>query len=125
MRLATHTSPCPAALPSQAALQQPLSVPLPWPLQIILAVSFTKRASQELKTRLDSVLGFVDSGVTLGTFHSVALYLLRMHAASFAELTPQDTNPDAAGRFLVLDEDDSRVSGVGGWQGATKAVSMA
>lgn len=44
----------------------------------ILAVTFTNKAAQELKNRLD-VLGF--SGVNSGTFHGVCLKILQAHGA--------------------------------------------
>ncbi len=42
-----------------------------------LAITFTRRAAEELRHRLDGLLGPVAEDVTVGTFHSVGLQILR------------------------------------------------
>ncbi|GIJ35100.1 UvrD-helicase domain-containing protein [Micromonospora sediminimaris] len=45
-----------------------------------LAITFTRRAAEELRHRLDGLLGPVAEDVTVGTFHSLGLTILREHA---------------------------------------------
>jgi uncharacterized protein (TIGR00375 family) len=45
-----------------------------------LAITFTRRAAAELKERLDALLGDVAEDITVGTFHSVGLSILRDNA---------------------------------------------
>ena len=45
----------------------------------ILAVTFTNKAALEMKTRLSAILGFSTKNMWVGTFHSIAHRLLRMH----------------------------------------------
>lgn len=45
--------------------------------QKILAVTFTNKASQEMKERLEKILGASAHGLWLGTFHSTGLRILR------------------------------------------------
>ncbi len=47
-----------------------------------LAITFTRRAAEELRHRLDGLLGPVAEDVTVGTFHSLGLTILRENAAS-------------------------------------------
>jgi DNA helicase II / ATP-dependent DNA helicase PcrA len=42
-----------------------------------LAITFTRRAAGELRERLDALLGDVGEDITVGTFHSVGLAILR------------------------------------------------
>jgi DNA helicase-2/ATP-dependent DNA helicase PcrA len=42
-----------------------------------LAITFTRRAAEELRERLDHLLGDVAEDITVGTFHSVGLSILR------------------------------------------------
>jgi hypothetical protein len=52
----------------------------------ILGLTFTNRAANEMRTRLDERLGSaVAEQLTLGTFHSVALRILRQDVERFAE----------------------------------------
>jgi len=64
----------------------------------ILAVTFTNKAAGELKERLSGLIGDDGGGVISGTFHSIALRILRRYA-------------DALGyprSFQVLDADDQK-----------------
>ncbi|HEY0001959.1 MAG TPA: UvrD-helicase domain-containing protein, partial [Actinoplanes sp.] len=45
-----------------------------------LAITFTRRAAGELRERLDSLLGDVGEDITVGTFHSVGLTILKDNA---------------------------------------------
>ena len=45
----------------------------------ILAITFTNKAANEIKSRLESRLGEMASDIWAGTFHSVCAKLLRMH----------------------------------------------
>ncbi|WP_246277990.1 UvrD-helicase domain-containing protein [Phytohabitans rumicis] len=47
-----------------------------------LAITFTRRAAEELRERLDGLLGPVAEDVTVATFHSLGLSILRDHAAA-------------------------------------------
>lgn len=74
-----------------------------WLLQVeqvsphaILAVTFTNKASGEMRGRIDQMLGFPTRGLWVGTFHGLAHRLLRAHwqAAGLPE------------NFQILDSDD-------------------
>jgi DNA helicase-2/ATP-dependent DNA helicase PcrA len=45
-----------------------------------LAITFTRRAAEELRARLDGLLGDVAEDITVGTFHSLGLTVLRENA---------------------------------------------
>ncbi|MEV1286726.1 UvrD-helicase domain-containing protein [Micromonospora sp. NPDC049679] len=47
-----------------------------------LAITFTRRAAEELRARLDTLLGPVAEDVTVGTFHSLGLTMLRENAGA-------------------------------------------
>ncbi|WP_328341788.1 UvrD-helicase domain-containing protein [Micromonospora sp. NBC_00421] len=47
-----------------------------------LAITFTRRAAEELRHRLDALLGPVAEDVTVGTFHSLGLSILRENAGA-------------------------------------------
>ncbi|MEV4761326.1 UvrD-helicase domain-containing protein [Micromonospora chokoriensis] len=47
-----------------------------------LAITFTRRAAEELRHRLDGLLGPVAEDVTVGTFHALGLTILRENAAA-------------------------------------------
>ncbi|MBL4600614.1 MAG: UvrD-helicase domain-containing protein [Rhizobiaceae bacterium] len=67
-----------------------------WPSQI-LAVTFTNKASKEMKIRIAKYLGDTVEGMPwLGTFHSISAKILRRHA----ELVGLKSN------FTILDTDD-------------------
>lgn len=62
----------------------------------ILAVTFTNKASREMRNRIEDMLGIPMSGMWIGTFHSLAHRLLRQHYQEAG--LPQD--------FQILDSDD-------------------
>ena len=63
----------------------------------ILAVTFTNKAAAEMSHRIDAIVGNgTSAGLWLGTFHSVALRILRRHTALIG--LPSD--------FSILDPDD-------------------
>jgi DNA helicase-2/ATP-dependent DNA helicase PcrA len=45
-----------------------------------LAITFTRRAAEELRARLDKLLGTVAEDITVGTFHSLGLTIVRENA---------------------------------------------
>ncbi|WP_433212339.1 UvrD-helicase domain-containing protein [Dactylosporangium sp. CS-047395] len=53
-----------------------------------LAITFTRRAAEELRERLEVLLGPVTEAVTVSTFHALGLAILRENAAAVG-LTPQ------------------------------------
>ncbi len=61
----------------------------------ILAITFTNKAANEMRERLDALLGARAAAITVRTFHSFAAGLLRAHAAHLG-LDP---------RFVVVGED--------------------
>ena len=65
----------------------------PWQ---ILAVTFTNKASKEMKERLEKMIGGDAFSVWLGTFHSIGIRILRKHGG----LLGLEQN------FIVLDPDD-------------------
>lgn len=62
----------------------------------ILAVTFTNKASKEMRGRIEDMLGLPMGGMWIGTFHSLAHRLLRQHY--------QEANLPQA--FQILDSDD-------------------
>jgi len=61
----------------------------------LMLVTFTNKASQEMKNRLYQLVGELE-GMWAGTFHSIGARILRQHASYF--------NRDS--KFSILDEDD-------------------
>lgn len=66
--------------------------------QQILAVTFTNKAANEMKSRLRGLLGEQADLVWAGTFHSICLRILRRHAKLLGY------SPD----FVVYDDQDSK-----------------
>jgi uncharacterized protein (TIGR00375 family) len=72
-----------------------------------LAITFTRRAAEELRHRLDGLLGPVAEDVTVGTFHSLGLTILRENSAA-AGLPATFRIADDAERAAALAESGSR-----------------
>ena len=70
----------------------------PTPAYRILCVTFTNKAAREMRERIASLAGETAESLWLGTFHSLALRILRKHASE-AEL-------GIASDFLIVDADD-------------------
>ncbi|TML31831.1 MAG: AAA family ATPase [Actinobacteria bacterium] len=68
-----------------------------------LAITFTRRAAEELRQRLDGLLGPVAEDVTVATFHSLGLSILREHAEA-AGLSPDFRIAEEAERVAALVE---------------------
>ena len=64
----------------------------------ILAVTFTNKAANEMRERVQKILTRPIEGLWLGTFHSLCVRILRRHA----ELVDLETN------FTILDTDDQQ-----------------
>ena len=62
----------------------------------IIAVTFTNKAAAEMRGRVEKVLGSMQRGMWIGTFHGIAHRLLRAHHLDAG--LPQD--------FQILDSDD-------------------
>ncbi|MGW0889563.1 UvrD-helicase domain-containing protein [Saccharopolyspora sp. NPDC002578] len=68
-----------------------------------LAITFTRRAAEELTERLHALIGPAAAGITVGTFHSFGLQLLREHHDALG-LSAEFTVADTARRLAVLTE---------------------
>ncbi len=64
----------------------------------ILAFTFTNKAAREMKARIEQLVGPASHAMGIGTFHSVAVRILRKEIAAIGY------DP----RFVVYDADDSR-----------------
>ncbi|MBR6337348.1 MAG: UvrD-helicase domain-containing protein [Ruminococcus sp.] len=64
----------------------------------ILAITFTNKAANELKARIETMLGEKAQGITAATFHSVCVRILRREAH----------NIGFESHFTIYDTDDSR-----------------
>ena len=62
----------------------------------ILAVTFTNKAAQEMKKRVEQLIGVHARELSMGTFHSISLNILRKHALELG--FPE--------RFVVYDDSD-------------------
>jgi len=73
-----------------------------------LAITFTRRAAAELQERLDALLGEGAEDITVGTFHSVGLAILRENAKAAglgASWRIADDNERAEARAQAGDDD--------------------
>lgn len=64
--------------------------------QNILAVTFTNKAANEMRERVQSLLGQNIDGMWLGTFHSLSMRILRKHAETLGY----------SSNFTIIDADD-------------------
>lgn len=64
----------------------------------ILAITFTNKAANELKTRVDAILGENSDGIWIGTFHSICMKILRRNIVKLGY--QQD--------FLIYDSADQK-----------------
>ena len=62
----------------------------------MMAVTFTNKAAEEMKKRIDGLLGRYTRGLTVGTFHSTCAGILRVEAAHI----PVNQN------YVIFDADD-------------------
>ncbi len=62
----------------------------------ILAVTFTNKAAQEMRSRAESILGQQSIGLWIGTFHSICAKLLRMYGDSVG----------LSRNYVIYDDDD-------------------
>jgi DNA helicase-2/ATP-dependent DNA helicase PcrA len=69
----------------------------------VLAVTFTNKASQEMRARVNSLLGDTAASKTpvVSTFHSLCVRMLRRDGASLAEIREGFTR-----QFTIYDDDD-------------------
>jgi len=75
-----------------------------------LAITFTRRAAEELRARLDGLLGPVAGDVTVATFHSLGLAILRENAAAAGlpdDFRIADDADRAAARAEAGDDDEA------------------
>lgn len=68
-----------------------------------LAITFTRRAADELRARLRALLGEAADGVTVATFHALGLMILREHPTK-AGLRPDFTVADEPVRTQLREE---------------------
>jgi DNA helicase-2/ATP-dependent DNA helicase PcrA len=67
----------------------------------ILAVTFTNKASEEMRTRVNNLLGRGKDGPLVSTFHSFCVRLLRRDGGSLADIRNGFTR-----QFTIYDDDD-------------------
>ena len=63
----------------------------------ILAITFTNKAANEMKTRVESILG-TSLGTTICTIHSLCVRVLRQHSTAIGY--PHN--------FIIMDEEDQK-----------------
>jgi len=64
----------------------------------VMAVTFTNKAANEMRARIESLIGHAANGLTMGTFHGIAYRILRQHHQE-AGLVKD---------FQILDSDDQK-----------------
>ena len=64
----------------------------------ILAITFTNKAAQEMRERVDKLVGFGSESIWVSTFHSACVRILRRHTDNLG----YDTN------FTIYDTDDQK-----------------
>ena len=64
----------------------------------ILAITFTNKAAEEMRERVDSIVGFGSESIWVSTFHSTCVRILRR----YIDRLGYDTN------FTIYDTDDSK-----------------
>ena len=64
----------------------------------ILAVTFTNKASKEMRARLDALVGVAANRIWMGTFHAMCAQMLRINGGLIG-IDP---------RFVIFDSDDSQ-----------------
>ncbi len=64
----------------------------------ILAITFTNKAAQEMKTRVMNISGSASAGIWISTFHSFCSRLLKIDSESFG----------VHRNFVIYDEDDQK-----------------
>jgi DNA helicase-2/ATP-dependent DNA helicase PcrA len=66
------------------------------PPSFIMAVTFTNKAAEEMKERLQKLIGSACEQMWIGTFHAICARMLRMHGARIG----------LKNNFVIFDEDD-------------------
>lgn len=66
------------------------------PFHQVLCVTFTNKAANEMRERIETLVGIPVNGLWIGTFHSLSVRILRVHAEIIG-LSPH---------FTILDMDD-------------------
>ncbi len=64
----------------------------------VMAVTFTNKAANEMRGRIEALIGHQANGLTMGTFHGIAYRILRQHYQEAG--LPKD--------FQILDADDQK-----------------